>query len=67
MQITGYPRNIILCNTRESSVAANLRVAFLCLKGRPKRNQAGLFVFRKRFLFYRFTLQVNLSDKSSGV
>ena len=28
IEITGYPRNIILCNTRESSVAANLHVAF---------------------------------------
>ena len=42
----------------------------LCLKERPKekKNQAGLFVFRKRFvMFERFTLQVNLGDKSGGV
>ena len=29
-----------------------------------KKNQTGLFVFRKRFVSYRFTLQVNLGDKS---
>ena len=70
MEIIGSPRNIILCNTRQSSVAANLHVAFLCLKGRPKlkkKNEAGHLVFRKRFVFYRFTLQVNLGDKSGGV
>ena len=33
-------------------------------KAKIKRNQAGLFVFRKRFVFFRFTLQVNLGDKS---
>ena len=32
-----------------------------------QKNQAGLFVFRKRFVFDRFTLQVNLGDKSGGV
>ena len=70
MELIGYPLNIILCNTRGSSVAANLHVAFLCLKGRPKqkqKNQAGLFAFRKRLVFYRFTLQVNLGDKSGAV
>ena len=37
MEIIGYPRDIIICNTRESLVAANLHVAFLFLKGRPKK------------------------------
>ena len=32
-----------------------------------KKNEAGHLVFRKRFVFYRFTLQVNLGDKSGGV
>ena len=36
-------------------------------KAKIKRNQAGLFVFRKRFVFFRFTLEVNLGDKSGGV
>ena len=31
------------------------------------KKQAGIFVFRKRFVFYRYTLQVNLGDKSGGV
>ena len=36
-------------------------------KQNKKQKQAGLFVFRKRFVFYRFTLQENLGDKSGGV
>ena len=36
-------------------------------KAKIKKNQAGLFVFRKRFVFDRFTLQVNLGDKCGGV
>ena len=36
-------------------------------KAKIKRNQAGLFVFQKRFVFYRFTFQVNLGDKSGVV
>ena len=36
-------------------------------KKKQKKKQAGLFVFRKRFVFYRFTLQENLGDKSGGV
>ena len=36
-------------------------------KATIKRTQAGLFLFRKRFVFYRFTLHVNLGDKSGGV
>ena len=32
--------------------------------GNNKKNRAGLFVSPKRFVFYRFTLQVNLGDKS---
>ena len=35
-----------------------------CISEIIKKNRAGLFVFRKRFVFYRFTLQVNLGDKS---
>ena len=38
-----------------------------CISEIIKKNRAGLFVFRKRFVFYRFTLQVNLGDKSGGV
>ena len=29
--------------------------------------ETSLFVFRKRFVFYWFTLQVSLGDKSGGV
>ena len=36
-------------------------------KAKIKTNQSGLFVFRKRFVVYRFTLQVNLGDKCGGV
>ena len=49
MEIIGYPRDIIICNTRESLVAANLHVAFLFLKGRPKKIIGPVFLcFEKK-------------------
>ena len=43
-------------------MAANLHVAFLFLKERPKiKNEAGFFVFDK------FSLLVSLGDESGGV
>ena len=58
----GQLRNIILCNTGWSSVAAKKFTLCIPLSKREAkiRNQAGFFVFDK------FTLQVNL-DKSGGV
>ena len=62
------PKHNFMQHTRvlgcRGPVAANLQVAFLCLKGRPKqkKDQAGLFVFRKRFLIC--VLQVYFTSKS---
>ena len=59
----GQPRNIILCNTGWSSVAAKKFTPCipLCKREAKIRNPAGFFAFDK------FTLQVNLGDKSGGV
>ena len=63
MEIIEYPRNIILCNTRDSSVAANLHVAFFCLKkeGQDKKKNSGRsFCVSKKIC----VLQVYFTSKS---
>ena len=53
---------VLGCSQFTRSIPLSKRKAKIELK-----NEAGHLVFRKRFVFYRFTLQVNLGDKSGGV
>ena len=50
MEIIGYPRDIIICSTGGSLVAANLHVAFLFLKGRPEQKLGRSFCVSKKKL-----------------
>ena len=65
-------KRVLGCSQFTRCILCYLRITTpsILSKGKAKinkKNLAGLFVFRKRFVFDRFTLQVNLGDKSGGV